>query len=187
MSTADDTRLRQVGDRVEALVSELTTHSDPRTRTGVEELVRVLVDLYGSGLARIMAILDETAVGSDELFAHLLDDELVASLLVLHDLHPLSLPARVERALARAGEAAGKGSDDVRAELVAVDGVRARVRVTAPGFGCGSAGGALRAAVEEELGRSVPEVDLEVEAALALRPPAPVAVALRSRPSVPGA
>ena len=49
------------GERVEALLAELRSHAGPQVAATAEELVRCLVELYGAGLAQIVAIL-----GADE-------------------------------------------------------------------------------------------------------------------------
>ncbi len=64
-----------------------------------EALVVILTELYGSALARILAAIDE-APASEKILDRLCDDPLVGGLLVVHDLHPRALTARVERALA---------------------------------------------------------------------------------------
>jgi hypothetical protein len=52
--------LRVVADRIETLVQEFGTFADPRVREKAEELVRLLMDLYGTGLARVLEIVAET-------------------------------------------------------------------------------------------------------------------------------
>lgn len=67
-----------------------------------EALVTILTDLYGDALARILAAVAK-APGGNEIIDALCDDRLVGGLLVVHDLHPRPLAARVERALAAHG------------------------------------------------------------------------------------
>jgi len=184
VTTPEDAHLREVGDRIEALVTKLGSHADPRTRAEVDELVRLLVELYGAGLHRILTIVDESGPGATGLFARFLDDQLVASLLVLHDLHPLDLPARVRAALERARASLDGVARGAGVELVGIEEGEPPVvhlRLAAPGHGCGSPGAALREAVEAELRRAVPEVRVEVEAETVLPPPRSVPVALRRR------
>ena len=52
--------LRAAGDRIEGLLQELGSVADPRVRANAEELVRLLMELYGSALARILEIVDDT-------------------------------------------------------------------------------------------------------------------------------
>jgi hypothetical protein len=69
-------------------------------RRAAEELVRQLTDLYGDGLARVVAILRER---DPDLLGAIAADDAVTDLLALHDLHPLDAAARVRRALDRIG------------------------------------------------------------------------------------
>lgn len=142
---------QQTGRRVEEVLERLTTSGDPAAAAAAEELVRSLMDFYGAGLARILHLLS-SAPGKPS--AGLLGDELVASLLVLHDLHPEDRDTRIARAL-----------DSVREHTLDVVGfdeesgtlkVRAR---EAGGCGCGSGSGAgAREAVEAALACFAPEV-----------------------------
>src|SRR6185312_17224392 len=71
--------------RVEELEEVLGRTADPATSAAVDELVGTLVALYGDGLGRIMATLDAHE-DAEALRAALMDDGVVASLLLVHDL-----------------------------------------------------------------------------------------------------
>jgi hypothetical protein len=132
----------EAGARVERLLEELRGSAGPQVWPRVEELVRSLVDLYGSALARTVAAVEEGRR------AALADDELVGSLMALHGLHPLPIEARVRRALDAVAAQLG------RVELVALDRGRARLRaVDAPPVD--GAEELLRRSVEE----AAPELD----------------------------
>jgi Fe-S cluster biogenesis protein NfuA len=181
VTTPEDAHLRGVGDRIEALVTKLGSHADPRTKAEVDELVRLLVELYGAGLHRMLTIIDETSPGATELFARFLGDDLVASLLVLHDLHPLDLTTRVQAALERVRTSLDGVARGAEVELAGIEEDVVRLRVVAPSHGCGSPGAALKEAVQAELWRAVPEVSVEVETRTVEAPPRPVPIALRRR------
>lgn len=83
----DDASARSDSQRIEALLAELTVASSPEIRAQVEEVVRRLVGLYGAAFHRLIEHVEAEGVGPG-LRARLLDDELVASLLMLHGLHP---------------------------------------------------------------------------------------------------
>ena len=91
--------LRQVGDRVEALLGEFREAGDPASTERAEELVRLLVELYGSGLERLMELVTEK---DGALVDRIVEDQLLASLLVLHGLHPVPVERRVNDALEKA-------------------------------------------------------------------------------------
>ena len=107
------------GERVEALLAELRSHSEQAAATA-EELVSCLVELYGSGLAQIIAILGEDEAEGPRLMDKLVADPLVESLLLVHDLHPVDTSTRVRRAVeevlpqlgSHAGEVEYLGLDD---------------------------------------------------------------------------
>ncbi|MGW0808739.1 hypothetical protein [Nonomuraea sp. NPDC002799] len=142
--------------RIEALLEQ----ADPATI----ELVKELLDLYGDGLGRIMA-----AVG-EETAALLAADELVAALLLLHDLHPLDARARVTAALA-----------GTSADVLAVEDDRVRLRL--PATGCRSSAAAERSALREAVLDAAPEIQqVEFESGLAPAPLIPAA-SLTVRPA----
>lgn len=78
--------------RIESLLEELG-EADPRHRAQTEEVVRLLMQLYGAGLARAAEIAD------DETAARFGRDKVLGSLLLLHGLHPIDAATRVAEAL----------------------------------------------------------------------------------------
>ncbi|MEU6223196.1 hypothetical protein [Streptomyces sp. NPDC047042] len=139
----------QTGRRVEEVLERLAASGDPAAAAAAEELVRSLMDFYGAGLARILQLLS-SAPG--EASAVLLGDELVASLLVLHELHPEDRDTRIARALDVVREHA--------LEVVDFDeesGTLTLRAAEAGGCGCGSGDGA-REAAEAALACFAPEV-----------------------------
>ncbi|AWZ04754.1 MULTISPECIES: hypothetical protein [unclassified Streptomyces] len=164
---------RQTGVRVEEVLDRLAATGDREVCAAAEELVRVLMDFYGAGLARIVAGLGEAPL------SRLLDDELVASLLALHDLHPEDVDARIARALASAREPV---------EVLGFDEATGTLRLrSAPGGGCGcgsaEAGAGPSRAVEDALACFAPEV-MTVEMAPA-EAPAPVLLQIGTGPQTP--
>jgi Fe-S cluster biogenesis protein NfuA len=96
--------LREVGDRVEKLLGELREAGDPAATERAEELVRLLMELYGGGLERLMELVAEK---DRALVDRIAEDQLLASLLVLHGLHPVPVETRVNEALEKARKYAG--------------------------------------------------------------------------------
>ncbi|MFE3454732.1 NifU family protein [Nonomuraea sp. NPDC059194] len=143
------------GERVERLLAELTALGDPVARERAEELVRVLVELYGAALERIMEIVTDT--GAAATLRGLADDELVSGLLVVHDLHPLSTEERVRAALDGVRPYLGSHAGDV--ELVGFEeqGV-VRLRLAGTCHGCPSSRVTVTTAIEQAIARAAPEV-----------------------------
>ncbi|GGX22890.1 hypothetical protein [Streptomyces chryseus] len=188
VKTAPAVNAEQAGRRVEEVIDRLAATGDGTASAAAEELVRSLMDFYGAGLARIMALLDgraarsaKTAGSGDEALARLLGDELVASLLVLHDLHPEDTPTRIARALATVPEHA--------VEVVGFDDATGALRLRSSGgsgCGCAATAGAAQQAVEDALACFAPEVKT-----VQIQPPAdagePVLLQIGSAPmSGPG-
>jgi hypothetical protein len=147
----------RTGRRVEEVLDRLTADGDQAAAAAAEELVRSLMDFYGAGLARILHLLS-SAPG--EPSAGLLGDEVVASLLVLHDLHPEDRDTRIARALDSVSEHT--------LDVVDFDEESGTLRVRArAGGGCGCGSGAdAREAVEAALACFAPEVKaVDVETA----------------------
>jgi hypothetical protein len=97
-NTLDDT-----SKRVETLLERFNAFPpDTGARADAEELVRVVSGFYGDGLERIVDKLRETLgkEHADALLERCCSDPVVASLLITHRLHPISLQERVERAIA---------------------------------------------------------------------------------------
>ncbi|MGI5261885.1 hypothetical protein [Streptomyces angustmyceticus] len=163
------------GRRVEEVLDRLAQR-DREAGAAAEELVRVLMDFYGAGLARIMHLTGSTT-GDDGPRAALLRDELVTSLLVLHDLHPEDTVTRIGRAL-----------DSVRrqhpADMVEFDADSGALRLRAGdtgGCGCPSTNQQAQQAVEAAVSCFAPDVtSVRWEAAGA--PAEPALLQISSRP-----
>jgi Fe-S cluster biogenesis protein NfuA len=148
---AEVRNLREVGSRIERLLAELGADADPSVRRRAEELVRLLVDFYGAALARVVDLADQP------LLERLADDELVASLLIVHDLHPLPTLARVEAALERVRPYLGSHAGGVQLRGIDQQGV---VHLALEGTcnGCQSSTLTVKLSIERAIEEVAPEV-----------------------------
>jgi Fe-S cluster biogenesis protein NfuA len=148
-------------ERVEALVGEAERFADPAARGVVRELVASLLELHGKGLARILEIVAKSHQNGSATLAAFADDGLVASLMMLHELHPIDLETRVQKAL-DAVRPALKGHGGGVELLGVVDGV-IRLRLEGNCNGCPSSGDTLSGLVESALDEFAPDrLGLEV-------------------------
>ena len=171
--------LRATGERIEALL-EAASAGGRVARERAEELVRLVVDLYGAGIERLLEIVDESGRLDDELLDRLAADDLVASLLAVHGLHPDDVGTRVARALDGVRPYLGSHGGDVELLGVTDDGV-VRLRMLGSCDGCPSSSVTLTLAVETAIQQAAPEVaGIEVEESTAPAAVIPV-TALRSR------
>ena len=94
----DDRGLQERVVRVETLLGEIEVLKDQTARAKAAEMVQVLLELYGEGLARMMEVVAD-GEESKRTFGAFAEDELISHLLLLHGLHPLDVEARVVSAL----------------------------------------------------------------------------------------
>ena len=141
--------------QIEALL-EKVGQTDPGLRGAAEELLRLLMQLYGAGLGRAVGILREA--GHEETLARFAEDRLVASLLLLHGIHPVDAETRVRSALRQLD----RGLESHHLELTGIEEGVAHVNVVRDSEGRIPAG--LAAAIEHAIIECAPDLDgVEVE------------------------
>jgi Fe-S cluster biogenesis protein NfuA/nitrite reductase/ring-hydroxylating ferredoxin subunit len=135
-------------EQVEALLEQVETLPDPDARDVATGLVQALLDMYGAGLARIVAAMDDPG--------RLAEDELVSHLLLLHDIHPVPLETRVRGALAEVRPYLESHGGNV--ELVAIEDGVVRLRMEGSCSGCPSSAMTLKLAIEDAIHKAAPDV-----------------------------
>ena len=174
MSEAD---WRAAGQRIEALIAAGATPG-AAGRDRAEELVRLVADLYGAGLERMLEVLHAHGALGDQVLDALAGDDLVASLLLVHGLHPYDVRTRVEQALS------GVAGDVTLLEITAAGVVRLRAAAT---HGCSAPPAAPRREVEEAIEAAAPEVTaIEFEEPAAAGAVIPVSALFARIPGSPG-
>lgn len=143
------TSVREAGERIEELLDELGASAPPATMAKVSELLRSVMALYGDGLARILDL-------APDRVRDLVGDEVVASLLVLHDLHPDDLATRVHAALEQVRPYLGSHAGGISVTSIQ-DGV-VRLRLEGSCDGCPSSALTVRSAVEGAILAAAPDV-----------------------------
>ena len=175
------TSVAQAGERIEELLAALRARGGAAADTA-EELVRLLVGMYGDGLAAIMAALAGEGETGRAIVDRLTADPLVEGLLVLHGLHPLGVDERIQRALDRVRPYLGSHAGGVQ-YLGVRDGV-ARLRLEGSCHGCPSSTVTVRLAIEGAVQDAAPEVtEVVVEGMTA--PPEPKLLQIGPRPGTP--
>ncbi|WP_433202944.1 NifU family protein [Nocardia sp. CA-107356] len=155
----DDNQWRGAGDRIDTLLDACSA-GGPVARERAERLVREVVDLYGAALGHVMAVLE------DQTVEELTRDDLVASLLLVHGLHPHDVRTRVAAALDSVRPYLGSHGGDVTLIDVA-DGV-VQLELSGSCRTCPSSSVTLELAVEDAVRAAAPEIEsIEVVAAAA--------------------
>jgi Fe-S cluster biogenesis protein NfuA/nitrite reductase/ring-hydroxylating ferredoxin subunit len=166
----DDQGLQERVARMETLLEEIETLADPNARSKAAEVVGILLELYGEGLARVMEVVaqGEESEGIFEAFA---EDELVSHLLLLHGLHPLDVQTRVVRALEEVRPYMQSHGGNV--ELLGIEGGVARLRMEGSCDGCPSSTITLKLAIEEAVLKAAPDLERIEAEGVAEPPPKP--------------
>src|SRR3712207_6148980 len=152
----DDQGLQERVARIETLLEEIESLQDPNARSKAAEVVGVLLELYGEGLARMMDVVAR-GEGGERAFEALAEDELVSHLLLLHGLHPLDVETRVVRALEEVRPYLLSHGGNV--EFLCVEEGVARLRMQGSCSGCPSSTMTLKLAIEEAIMRTAPDLE----------------------------
>lgn len=158
------------GDRLERLVQEIESLPAGRVRDNVVEIVQELMDLHGAGLERVFDLIHASVDSGQTLIDRIAQDPAVSSLLLLHDLHPVPLEERVNRALASVRPYLGTHGGNV--ELLALTGAGvAKLRLQGSCHGCASSAVTLKLAIEQALAEAAPDLaGIEVEGVVDEKP-----------------
>ncbi len=144
---------RTSGDRIQTLLDSCAA-SGAAAYERAQELVREVAGLYGAGLERIVQL------GDAGMAERLATDDLVASLLLVHGLHPHDVHRRVSDALDRVRPYLGSHGGDV--ELLEVtdgpDGAGVLLAFKGSCKSCPSSAVTLELAVEDAVRGAAPEI-----------------------------
>jgi Fe-S cluster biogenesis protein NfuA/nitrite reductase/ring-hydroxylating ferredoxin subunit len=170
----DEGGLQERVARMETLLGEIEALEDPNARQKAAEVVGILLELYGEGLARMMETVAQGEEG-ERAFEAFADDELISHLLLLHGLHPLDVETRVIGALEEVRPYLKSHGGNV--EFLGVEGGVARLRMQGSCDGCPSSAMTLKLAIEEAVQKAAPDLEgIEAEG-VAEPQPAPNIVA----------
>src|SRR5271156_1795903 len=148
-----DALWRSAGDRIQTLL-DATSAGGAVARERAEQLVGEVVDLYGAGLSRILATVGDQA--DPRIVDRLVADDLVASLLLVHGLHPYDVRRRVSDALDRVRPYLGSHGGDVH--LLDIVGDTVQLQFAGSCKSCPSSAVTLELAVEDAIRAAAPEV-----------------------------
>ncbi len=154
----NDAQWRSAGERIQTLLDSCAA-GGAAAYDRAQLLVREVIELYGAGLARIMGL-----AGDPGFAERLATDDLVASLLLVHGLHPHDVRRRVCDALDRVRPYLGSHGGDV--DLIGIDGDTVRLAFTGSCKSCPSSAVTLELAVQDAILTAAPEIcTIEVAAA----------------------
>jgi Fe-S cluster biogenesis protein NfuA len=167
---AKESELQQRMRQIEELVQEIQSGADPAFRDRAIKLVELLLEVHGAGLDRMLELVSETGPAGDAIIDGFAGEPLVASLLLLHGLHPRDLDERVRQALDKVRPYLQSHKGNV--ELLGIDEGVIHLRLDGSCNGCPSSSLTLKLAIEEALAEFAPDaVGLVVEGVVPPKPP----------------
>ncbi|OBF01651.1 NifU family protein [Mycobacterium sp. 852002-10029_SCH5224772] len=153
--SANDAQWRTAGDRIQTLLDSCAA-SGTVAYDRAQQLVREVAGLYGAGLERIMRMAGDPGPDGG-LVERLATDDLVASLLLVHGLHPHDVHRRVSDALDRVRPYLGSHGGDVDLLEIA-GGDTVRLAFTGSCKSCPSSAVTLELAVQDAVRAAAPEI-----------------------------
>jgi Fe-S cluster biogenesis protein NfuA/nitrite reductase/ring-hydroxylating ferredoxin subunit len=152
----------QLVGRVQDLQERLDAAGDSPLRELADELVSAVVQMYGAGLERIVRALMSAGPAGEETARALAEDPMVATLLLIHDLHPVPLEQRVQAALESVRPYMESHGGNV--ELLSLQDGVARLRLRGSCSDCSASSVTLELAIKQALEEAAPDLEgLEVE------------------------
>ncbi|MEU4294312.1 NifU family protein [Kribbella sp. NPDC026596] len=142
--------VQELSERIDVLLDEVQRRADPALAQQVEELVRAVLTLHGAGLGQLLNLLDEPQV------RQLAGDDLVAGLLLLHDLHPDDVATRIQHALDDVRPYLGSHAGGIDYLGIDDDGV-VHLRLQGSCDGCPGSTATVRLTVENAVLDAAPE------------------------------
>jgi Fe-S cluster biogenesis protein NfuA/nitrite reductase/ring-hydroxylating ferredoxin subunit len=166
----EEKTLQQGMQRIEGLIRKIESLSDPEARQSAMELMQSLMDFHGAGLDRLMEITAEAGEAGYAIFDNFARDDLVGSLLLLYNLHPVPLEMRVMGALDKVRPYLDSHGGNV--ELIGITDEVVQLRLQGSCKSCPSSSMTLKLAIEEAIMAAAPDVRA-IEAEGVMEQPAP--------------
>ncbi len=148
--------------QLDALLRETEQQTDPAARGRFQKIVQAILELHGMGLQRLLEHISEAGECGQEIRDACCKDDVVSGLLVLHNLHPLDVEARVHQALESVRPFLHSHGGNV--ELLEVCDGAVRLRLQGSCHHCPSSAVTMQQTVEEAVYARAPEVtSIEVD------------------------
>jgi Fe-S cluster biogenesis protein NfuA len=167
---SSDRQLHEKMHELDRLIAEFEEQADPAARAAMSRIVQTLLEFHGAGLRRILDRLASQGTSGEELIQALGADGLVASLLVLHDLHPVDVTTRLQLALEEVRPYLASHGGHVELLSVSPEGV-VHLRLEGSCHGCPSSRITLQTTIEQKIYSAAPEVTSIVVDGLVDPPP----------------
>ena len=157
-----DCDINAYGERLQKLLAEVEALPYPGARELIQDCMESVLGFYGAGLKRILQVVSEDGPEGRKVFRDLIRDDVVKGLLLVHDLHPLNLEARLLEALDKVRPYLKSHGGNV--ELISLENDVARLRLQGTCQSCASSSVTLELAIRHAIEQACPDlVHFEVE------------------------
>jgi Fe-S cluster biogenesis protein NfuA/nitrite reductase/ring-hydroxylating ferredoxin subunit len=149
------------GERIQKLLERIEVLPYPGARELIQECMEAVLGFYGQGLSRILQVIKASSDGR-RVYQDLIQDDVVKGLLLIHDLHPLDVEARLRGALDKVRPYLRSHGGNV--ELISLKNGVAKLRLQGTCNSCASSSVTLELAIRQAIEQACPDlVNFEVE------------------------
>jgi Fe-S cluster biogenesis protein NfuA/nitrite reductase/ring-hydroxylating ferredoxin subunit len=172
-----DRDINAQGERIQKLINRIEQLPQPVARELIQECMEAVLAFYGQGLSRILQIVSNAGSEGSKVYGDLIQDDVIRGLLLIHDLHPLSLEARLLEALDKVRPYLKSHGGNV--ELTSLENGIARLRLQGTCKSCASSSVTLELAIRHAIEQACPDLmHFEVEGIIEEKRSAPDSVPL---------
>jgi Fe-S cluster biogenesis protein NfuA/nitrite reductase/ring-hydroxylating ferredoxin subunit len=144
------------GERIQKLLEQIEGLPYPPAKELIQECLEALLAFYGQGLSRILQVVNQAGPEGSKVARALINDDVVKGLLLIHDLHPLDLEARLRDALDRVRPYLLSHGGNV--ELVSLENGVAKLRLQGTCKSCASSSVTLELAIRHAIEQACPDL-----------------------------
>jgi Fe-S cluster biogenesis protein NfuA/nitrite reductase/ring-hydroxylating ferredoxin subunit len=150
------------GERIQRLLKRIEALPYPGAKELIRECLEAVLAFYGRGLSRVLQVVNRAGPDGRKVYQALIHDEVVKGLLLIHDLHPLDLEARLREALDKVRPYLHSHGGNV--DLISLENDVAKLRLQGTCKSCASSSVTLELAIRHAIEQSCPDLaHFEVE------------------------
>ena len=151
-----DGDINAYGERLQKLLAEVEALPYPGAKELIQDCMESVLGFYVAGLKRILQVVSEDGPEGRKVYRDLIRDDVVKGLLLIHDLHPLDLEARLLEALDKVRPYLKSHGGNV--ELISLDNGVARLRLQGTCQSCASSSVTLELAIRHAIEQACPDL-----------------------------
>lgn len=150
------------GERIQKLLERIEALPYPGAKELLQECMEAVLAFYGHGLNRILQVVSRAGPDGRKVYQDLIHDDVIKGLLLIHDLHPLNLEARLREALDKVRPYLRSHGGNV--ELISLENDIAKLQLEGTCKSCASSSVTLELAIRHAIEQACPDlVYFEVE------------------------